>query len=127
MFSRQLNNENIIYKLSSAIFSNFLGVKNMKSFKDYTPKNNERTGAGTSQTQFDEAGIEELAQQLASAYAGKSNLQMLSSILAEAEKAKREGRLSNAQIDEFYAQFSPMLNDFQRKKLKEIVAKLKEI
>lgn len=52
---------------------------------------------------------------------------MLAGILKEAEQAKRQGRLSNEQIDEFYAQFSPMVNDFQRKKLNEIVKKLKEI
>ena len=98
----------------------------MKSFKEYTPKNEKSAGAGTSQMNFD-GGIEELTKQIAGVYEGKTNAQMLAGILKEAEQAKRQGRLSNAQIDEFYAQFSPMLNDFQRKKLQEIVKKLKNI
>ena len=104
----------------------------MRSFKDYTPKENatenkQRYGAGTSQRQFDESSIEDLIKQVAGDYNGKTNAQMLAGILKEAEQAKRQGRLSNTQIDEFYAQFSPMLNDFQRKKLQEIVKKLKNI
>ncbi len=104
----------------------------MRSFKDYTPRkdtteNKQTKGAGASQTQFDESSIEDLIKQVAGDYNGKSSAQMLAGILKEAEQAKRQGRLSNAQIDEFYAQFSPMLNDFQRKKLQEIVKKLKNI
>ena len=99
----------------------------MKSFKDYTPKSENSTGAGTSQTAFNEDGIEELAKQIAGAYEGKTNAQMLSGIIAEATNAKKNGRLSNEQIDEFYSQFAPMLNDFQKKKLDEIVRRLKEL
>lgn len=104
----------------------------MRSFKDYTPRqepseNKQTNGAGTSRTDFNEQSIEDLIQQVAGGYNGKSSAQMLAGILKEAELAKRQGRLSNEQIDEFYAQFSPMVNDFQRKKLNEIVKKLKEI
>lgn len=104
----------------------------MRSFKDYTPRENstanpQSAGAGTSRAEFDEQSIEELIKQVAGGYSGKTNAQMLTGIIAEATRAKKEGRLSNAQIDEFYAQFSPMLNDFQRNKLQEIVKKLKNI
>ncbi len=99
----------------------------MKSFKDYTPSGDKIQGAGMPQTDFNGAGIEELTKQIAAAYEGKSNKDMLMSILSQAESLKRAGGLTNAQIDEFYTQFSPMLNEFQRKKLKEIVKRLKEI
>ena len=99
----------------------------MKSFKDYTPKSEKSTRAGTSQTVFNEDGIEELVKQIAGVYEGKTNAQMLSGIIAEATNAKKNGRLSNEQIDEFYSQFAPMLNDFQKKKLDEIVRRLKEL
>ena len=71
--------------------------------------------------------MEELTKQIAAAYEGKSSMEVMMSILSQAEASKRAGVLTNAQIDEFYAQFSPMLNDFQRKKLKEIVRRLKDI
>ena len=99
----------------------------MKSFKNYTPNEEKSKEAGTSQTSFDGAGMEELTKQIAAAYEGKSSMEVMMSILSQAEASKRAGVLTNAQIDEFYAQFSPMLNDFQRKKLKEIVRRLKDI
>ena len=90
----------------------------MKSFKDYAkdqPKEKEAVSA------------EELTKQIASAYHGKSNGDMLKSILAEAEKSKRAGTLSNEEIENFYQTFSAMLDSGQRKKLRAIVEKLKKI
>ena len=52
---------------------------------------------------------------------------MLKSILAEAEKSKRAGTLSNEEIETFYQSFAPMLGGFQRKQLRVIVDRLKEI
>ena len=89
----------------------------MKSFKDYV-----------NETKRDEtASAEELTKRIASAYHGKSNADRLKSILAEAEKSKRAGTLSNAEIENFYQTFSPMLDNAQRKKLRAVVEKLKEI
>lgn len=92
----------------------------MKSFKDYAndqPKEKEKVVAGT----------EELTRQIASAYHGKSNAEMLKNILSEAEKSKRAGTLSNEEIENFYQTFSPMLDSGQRKKLRAIVEELKQI
>lgn len=108
----------------------------MKSFKDYTPNRsinhgtvgNSNEKAEKNQTENPETlGIEELTKQIASAYEGKSSLEMMRNILAQAENAKRAGTLTNDDIDAFYAQFSPMLNGFQRKKLQEIAENLKKI
>lgn len=93
----------------------------MKSFKDYeTEKTQEPTPEQT-------ATAEDLTRKIASAYNGRSNADMLRSILAEAEKSKRAGTLSNEEIENFYQAFSPMLDSSQRKKLRAIVDKLKEI
>ena len=73
------------------------------------------------------ASAEELTKKIASAYDGKSSADMLRNILAEAEKSKRAGTLSNEEIEKFYQTFSPMLDSSQRKKLRAIVEKLKEI
>ncbi len=94
----------------------------MKSFKDYAndqPKEKEK--------EKEAASAEEITKQIASAYHGKSNADMLKNILAEAEKSKRAGTLSNEEIENFYQTFSPMLDSGQRKKLRVIVEKLKKI
>ena len=94
----------------------------MKSFKDYSRDAyvNGREEEGT-------ANAEELTRRIAQAYNGKSNADILQGILKEAEKSKRAGSLSNEEIEAFYQNFSPMLNGFQRKKLREVVERLKEI
>ena len=94
----------------------------MKSFKDYAndqPKEKAKAKEA--------ASAEELTKQIASAYHGKSNADMLKNILSEAEKSKRAGTLSNEEIENFYQTFSPMLDSGQRKKLRAIVEKLKKI
>ena len=75
----------------------------------------------------EEQSATELTKKIAAAYDGKSSLGMWKEILSEAEKSKRAGRLTNEEIDEFYTQFSPMLDDGQRRQLKAVVEKLKEI
>lgn len=89
----------------------------MKNFKSYTPEDKGDKPLTA----------EELTQRIARAYNGKSDGEMLKNVLAEAERGKRAGTLSNAEIDAFYAQFSPMLDNSQRKKLKYIVERLKKI
>ncbi len=93
----------------------------MKSYKEYGKKTE------SMEQNADGVSAEELAKRLAAAYNGKSNLTMLKSILEEAERSKRAGALSNEEIENFYQSFSPMLNGFQRKQLREIVERLKEI
>ncbi len=94
----------------------------MKSYKEYV-KNAQQVG----ESQAGGASAEELTKRLAVAYNGKSNMSMLKSILEEAEKSKRAGTLSNAEIEQFYQSFSPMLNGFQKRQLREVVEKLKKI
>ena len=87
----------------------------MKSFKKYSSETQETNSA------------EDLTKQIAAAYNGKSNADMMRKILLEAEKSKRAGTLSNEEIENFYRTFSPMLDTAQRKKLRVIIEKLKEI
>ena len=109
----------------------------MKSFKDYTPR--PETGKGeqaaerasgrtTEQPGAGSAGREtELTKKIAAAYNGKSSAEMLRNILAEAERSKRAGTLSNAEIDAFYGQFAPMLGPVQRRQLRSVVERLKKL
>ena len=108
----------------------------MKSYKDYTKRAAE--AAETQQKQKDRDmdgsngqssayGAEDLAKQIADVYNGKSNATVLKGILEEAERSKRAGTLSNEELETFYQSFSPMLNGFQRKQLRAVVDRLKEI
>ena len=104
----------------------------MKSFKDYanqqpTDERMNKTESVAENYTQDTQSAEELTKKIASAYNGMSNMDMLKNILMEAEKSKRAGTLSNEEIEAFYQNFSPMLNGFQRKKLREIIDRLKEI
>ena len=96
----------------------------MKNFKEYAKQAPENNGKGDASQA---ASAEELTRKIASAYNGKSNADMLRSILSEAEKSKRAGTLSNAEIENFYRSFAPMLDNSQRKRLRAVVNKLKEI
>ena len=87
----------------------------MKSFKTESKRQEETTTA------------EDLMKKMANAYDGRSSADIWRNILKEAEKSKRAGTLSNEEIDAFYHSFSPMLDNAQRKKLREIIEKLKKI
>ena len=90
----------------------------MRSFQEYTKE---------PLSQKEGTLAEELTKQISEAYNGKSNLEMMRNILAEAEKGKREGTLSNEEIDQFYQTFSPMLDGIQRAYLRQIIDELKKI
>ena len=94
----------------------------MKSFKDYHTPDSTKDTSSTEQIT-----AEDLTKKIAEAYHGKSTADMLRRILAEAEKGKRAGTLSNEEIENFYRTFSPMLDGIQRRKLRAIVDKLKAI
>ena len=104
----------------------------MKSFKNYTKDaadiaNAQKAGTDTQADEQTTATAEELTRKIAAAYNGKSNMAMLQSILNEAEKSKRAGTLSNEEIEAFYQSFAPMLDGFQRRRLRAVVDRLKSI
>lgn len=108
----------------------------MKSFKNYRPterkdeqkdeRKDERTENLPPQ-RSDSGAAAELTKKIASAWNGKSSADMLLKILSEAEKSKKNGELSDRDIDEFYEQFSPLLDGAQRRKLQIVVDRLKRI
>lgn len=96
----------------------------MKDFKNYNPEEHKDN---MQKTATDLNSTIDLAKTVSSAMNGKSEGQLLKTILAEAERGKREGRLTNADLDNFYNSVAPMIDGMKRKKLKEIIAKLKSI
>lgn len=63
---------------------------------------------------------------VAGQYNGRSEGDMMKEIYARALEGKRNGTLTNEQIDAFYKQFAPMLDGAKRKKLQRIVEQLKK-
>lgn len=89
----------------------------MKDFSEFTPQEKKETnGSGDINSQF---------MKFASAYEGKSADEVMSAILAEAEKGKKNGTLTDADVDKFALTVSPFLTDKQRKMLNVIVKKIR--
>ncbi|MDE5547712.1 MAG: hypothetical protein K2N84_04475 [Clostridia bacterium] len=66
------------------------------------------------------------AKAVAGQYDGKSEGDMMKEIFSRAMEGKRNGTLTNEQIDAFYKQFAPMLDGVKRKKLQKLVEQLKK-
>ena len=64
-------------------------------------------------------------KKFADKYEGASQGELISAIMQEAEKGRKNGTLSNADIDRFSAMLSPMLNREQKKQLEKIVSQIK--
>ena len=98
----------------------------MKDFKSYSQNGAGATGAKSG----DGANVNQtvnMAAMLAKAFEGKSEAQVLQTIIAQAEQGKRDGTLTNADLDNFYNTLAPLLDGFKRQRLKGIIAKLKAI
>lgn len=100
----------------------------MKSFKDY--QGTEEQVLQKIAAEVDDqtsSSAAELTRKIAAAYNGKSSADVMASILRQAEESKKKGTLTNEEIDEFYRQFSPLLDGVQKRRLKTIVERLKQI
>lgn len=92
----------------------------MDDFKSYA-----QGGGQKNQQQLN--GTVEMAKTVAKVMNGKSAAQIMQTILAEAERGKREGTLTNADLDAFCSAVMPILDGPKKKKLKEVIARLKQI
>ena len=92
----------------------------MNDFKSYNGNNNKNNSN-------DFTGTADFAKAVSKAMTGKNEGQIMRTIIAEAERGKREGRLTNADLDNFYNSIYPMLDSAKRKKLNEVIARLKNI
>ena len=93
----------------------------MEDFAGYSGKNRQNGQNKTVEAWMDEA------KTVAGKYHGRSEGDMLKEIYSRALEGKKNGTLSNEQIDAFYRQFSPMLDAGKRKKLAKIVEQLKKM
>lgn len=82
---------------------------------------------GTKTGQGDPQAVANLTAEIAKAFYGKSQKDVWQAILAQAEEGKRNGTLTNEDLDNFYKTVYPLLDGVKKKKLKSIIEKLKEI
>lgn len=100
----------------------------MRDFNDFKTCN--ATGIGNNGG--DKAAISmngSIAEQfaaLASAYEGKNADEIMKAILTEAERGRKNGTLSDDDIDNFAALVMPMINPEQQKTLEKVVKRLKK-
>lgn len=95
----------------------------MKDFKSYA-------GGDANTPQGDDKPLNntvEMAKIISKAMNGKSAAQIMQTIIAEAERGKRDGTLTNADLDNFYNALYPILDSPKRRRLKDVIARLKEI
>ncbi len=70
---------------------------------------------------------EKEAKRIALRYNGRGEGEIMKEIFARAAQGKRDGTLSNEQIDEFYNKFVPALDEKRKKKLEKLISQLKEM
>ena len=99
----------------------------MNDFKSYNPNSEDNSKKTTQNDVRDVNSTVELAKVLSKAMNGKTEGQLLQTIIAEAERGKREGSLTNADLDNFYNALSPMVDGIKGRKLKEVITRLKNI
>jgi hypothetical protein len=95
----------------------------MQDFNDYV------NDGENSQPDYSDVNPEilNLVKGLAGRFDGKNQNELIKAIYLEAKKGKENGTLSNADIDNFVATLSPMLDDKKRKMLYKIAEELKKI
>ncbi len=71
--------------------------------------------------------LADMVKKLSSEFDGKSQNDLFRAIYSEAEKNKKNGTLTNEELDNFARMISPMLDQKQKSYLNKIVEKLKQI
>lgn len=96
---------------------------------DGNRKQESKTGSetGTKTGQGDPQAVANLTAEIVKAFYGKSQKDVWQTILKQAEEGKRNGTLTNDDLDNFYKTVYPLVDGVKRKKLKSIIDKLKEI
>lgn len=94
-------------------------MKDFNSFKSQSKK--------ATETSENYSSPYELFASLSQKYEGKSSDELMSAIIKQAEISRKNGTLSNSDIDNFASTVAPLLNDKQRKTLQSVVKRLKQI
>jgi hypothetical protein len=96
----------------------------MQDFNEFV---NNGGGTGSDQPEKMDKNLFNLVNSLAARFDGKSQNDLIRAIYEEARKGKKNGTLTNREIENFGAMLSPMLDEKKRKMLSKIISELKEI
>lgn len=102
----------------------------MENFNDYAKNANNANNAGKdggAGSGAQQGNLFRMVNDIARKFEGKDQNELLKAIFDEAKKNKKNGTLTNAEIDNFAAMLAPVLDDKKRKILDKIVADLKKI
>jgi len=78
-------------------------------------------------TKKPDAKTERLLRSLVKDYEGRSEDELISSIVDVAAKKRKEGTLSDMELDAFYRMLLPSVTPQQKKKLDEVMAIIKSV
>lgn len=95
----------------------------MNNFNDYAKKHRQE---GNKQSKNSNQNAFDMLKRVAKRYEGASEQDLIAAIIEEANRAKKAGTLSEAEIQNFVNTISPMLNEKQRKQLEKILQKIKD-
>ena len=94
----------------------------MEDFNSYVENNK---GKKVDPSQELNGNLVNMITSLASKYNGASENELLMAIYKEAEKGRRNGTLSDRDLDNFAKMLAPLLDDKKRAKLKKVIEQLK--
>ena len=93
----------------------------MKDFNSYQ-------GASNAEKQkFENSDTMQKVMKIMQSFNGKSEGDLLKAIYKEAEKNRKAGTLTDAELDNFYNMLAPTLDSQKRKKLLSVIKKLKKM
>ena len=99
----------------------------MKDFKSYNPEDNNKCDLN-GQCNSDSVPKEtlDMVKNIAKQFHGKSENDMMDAIYKEAEKNRKNGSLTDKDLDNFLSMVSPLINSDKRSKLNNVINKLKK-
>ncbi|MDR3262793.1 MAG: hypothetical protein LBT30_00605 [Clostridiales bacterium] len=68
---------------------------------------------------------EEALKERLKKYEGKSQEDVMTELMRAVEKGKADGTLSSLELENFYTKAAPMLTEEQKRKMREIIDKIK--
>ena len=90
----------------------------MQDFNEYVNSNNNNSNP---------SNFTDMVKNLANSFDGKPTSELLKAIYEQAKKGKREGTLTNAEIDRFATSLAPLLDEKQRALLNKVIKELKNL
>lgn len=97
----------------------------MRELKNFTPTPKEKEVKKDSESTNGYESVPSGVEDMIKSREGKSEGELMEELLKSVKKSKEEGRYSQEEMERFKNTVTPLLTDEQRKKLDEILDKLK--